>query len=90
MFDIRRRDRVLKRREMTSPDVTENKKSDEYTVRNVDWREDCQGVFWIAELYRNGERIGLTGSYYDIDEETDRRPSREDQVVANPEYLGIR
>ena len=42
-------------------------------INNIRWREDDCGEFWTADLIdEDGYRIGLTGNYYDVDENNKR------------------
>lgn len=60
------------------------------TARNVYWSEDDWGWFWVADLYRDGVKVGGTGNYYDdIDDRTGLRYPREDQILMCPQYLCI-
>ena len=33
-------------------------------IRNIEWREDSDGRYWIGELWRDGKRVGYIGNYY--------------------------
>lgn len=47
--------------------------------QNVRWLKDKFGDYWVADLLHNGKRIGITGSYYSLNEEGTARLSRDEQ-----------
>lgn len=52
-------------------------------IKNVKWRRDDYGDYWIAELYdKDGKRLGLTGNYYDLP----RPPRHEEEVLIRAEF----
>jgi hypothetical protein len=33
-------------------------------VVNIQWMQDRDGWYWVAELWRGDRKIGVTGNYY--------------------------
>ena len=46
---------------------------------NLRWLRDEWGDYWVADLFCNGKRFGLTGSYYSLNEDGTARLTREEQ-----------
>lgn len=55
--------------------------------QNVRWLKDEFGDYWVADLLHNGKRIGITGSYYSLDESGNKRANREEQEKDMEENL---
>lgn len=47
-------------------------------IKNLTWHTDDLGPYWRADLYENGKKVGITGSYYNVDEHG-RRATKEEQ-----------
>lgn len=45
-------------------------RSTDYVVElsDVEWKEDADGWYWVAPVYKNGKQCHLTGNYYQLEE----------------------
>lgn len=50
-----------------------------FDIKNIRWLADEWGDYWVGELFQNGKRWALTGTYYSLDETGEKRLTREEQ-----------
>ena len=60
-----------------------------FTIKNVRWLKDEWGDYWVAELFQDGKRVGLTSSYYSLNEAGTMRLTREEQELNMPPQFGV-
>lgn len=58
------------------------------TIRNLTWKSDPLGDYWTADLIRGGVKVGVTGSYYELNDKG-QRASKEEQELELSEQFEI-
>jgi len=56
-------------------------------IANLEWlRDDC-GEYWVADLFKGHKKIGVTGTYYDLNENGERLSRNEQEAELKNEFV---
>jgi len=51
-----------------------------FNTRNVRWVRDNLGWYWFGELFKDTNKIGIIGNYYDVEERLSTLPELDGQT----------
>lgn len=64
----------------TGEPIIVNVLDDKDAIRNIAWRADDFGEYWVADLMRCGKHVGRIGTYYELGENHLRTSRREQEL----------